>query len=230
MGVPNSPSSTKGTLILQLAVLSQIAASVLIALGQFRGVDIVVGGRLLVGWERTVEVLKDMSAPATVAAVMFMAVILWSIRRGDSWAKPFLAVLLIQAGLHLVWGSAPWFWVYRDTTLKTLAVAEALFLAVAYVALFLPISSVAIRGFELLRVSTAVVLAVVLIYVKGHYSFCCPQYGPTPPDWVVYLDVSGLWDRPRETGFLIAWGCLTGILAVRWCVRKLGRLRPAVPS
>jgi hypothetical protein len=156
-----------------------------------------------------------------------MLVMIWAIRKGKKCVTPFILILLADAGLHLIWSSLlPWAWVYQYQYLRVLSLFQAVVLTICFVILFLPQKCFDVQNGDIVRVGIAVVLALAIIYVKGRFSFCCPQYGPTPPMWWVYFHISDLWD-PRETGLLIMWACYTGILGSISLLGKAFRLHVA---
>ncbi len=215
---------------LQIFVIFEVAVSALTATRIFRGIEIIKGGRRLAGWELYLEIFEGEHIIRTLVALSFMIGIMWAIHKGKRWALPFVLILLTDAALYLAWICLPWAWVYQDTLWKITHVCEGVVLITCFIILFSMKGGWALRKRDLANVGIAIFASLAIIYVKGHYSFCCPQYGPEPPMWWVYFDISNLWDRPRETGLLIMWGCYAGVLGFLWGRGKVVRLSDTYTS
>jgi hypothetical protein len=213
--------SSRTKAILQVILFSEVAVSLLSCTRSYFGETLIVkGGRRLVGWELSVEILKDMHILRILVALCFMILVSWTIRKGKKWAVPFVLILLVHAALYLVWDCMPWAWVYEDNFGKMIRISEIGIVLTCLILLFLLRSQSVFKNRDLAKVGLAAVAATTMIYVKGHFSFCCPEYGREPAMWWVYFDISGLWDRPRETGLLIAWGCYAATIGLLWGLGK----------
>ncbi len=217
-------SPNKARIVLQAMVVLEIAVSVVTAWRSYTAIPFVAqGDRIITGWELSVWILKDMHIGRTLAALALMIIVLWAIHQKKRWAVPLVLILLVHAAFYLAWICFPWVWVYHDAFGKIMLVCEGVVLLLCFILLLPSKDSLDVERWDLASVGTAVVAALALIYIKGHYSFCCPQYGPEPPMWWVYFDISDLWDRPKETGLLIMWGCYAAMLGFRWCFRRAVR-------
>ena len=223
----NTQISLSGRRVLVLMVILQAAITILVTLHFYNGLGVIVNAEgPLTSYHLLYARLQDLSFAWVFAALLFMVVIASAIHAGKQWAAPFILLLLIGAGLHLIWRSMPWAWVYQDSLLRAITVAQAVVLLTFFVILafcqnFVQLGNLQLGNLHLLRVGSAVALALVIVFAKGTLSFCCPQYGPEPPMWWVYLHISDLWD-PREKAFLMMWACYAGLLGLNSLVNTFG--------
>jgi hypothetical protein len=167
-------------------------------------------------WKRVWIVLRQMDIQWRIIALVCMVLLLWAAKIGKRWVVPLVLILLTYAFLYLVWDSMPWVWAFDSYFHKSSNVIHALIVLCFFVAIFLKFR---IKGRDLANVGIAIAVGAILIYIKGHYSFCCPQWSIDPPNWWAYFDIAGLWES-REFGLLVVWLSYILICGFLWLVTK----------